>query len=293
MSSSMSWFVIVGTLGSILFFFILLLSNKNGDNPGEKLDHSVDGIEEYDNPLPAWWLWMFIGSMVFGLCYLAYYPGLGNFSGLGDWSQIKLLEKKQAIALDKFGPIYEKYGSQDIKYLLDNQEVIKMGKRIFVVHCSACHGADAKGSIGFPNLVDSEWIWGDSTEAIQHSITNGRNAAMPAWLTIIGERGVSEVAEYVLSISKSSYNEDLVGNGKEYFQNYCFGCHGMDGTGNLALGTPNLTNDLWLYGHSKERIMDVIANGRNGVMPAFKDKLSSDKIHIVNAYIQSLSNENP
>lgn len=291
MSSGFSWFVIIGTLGSLLVFFLILHLNKSVSKPGRTTGHSYDGIEEYDNPLPAWWYWWFVLTILFAIGYLIYYPGLGNFQGLGGWSQVSQLEEARKAAEEKYGPIFEQYGDVPVEELKNVPEAMKMGRRMFVNNCAVCHGARARGSFGFPNLSDEEWLWGSSPDAIETTITNGRRGAMPSWGPVLGDAGVKAVAEYVLSLSGRSENEALAETGKQHFMNNCVACHGPQGKGNPALGAPNLTNDIWLYGGSRLRIEHVVRNGRNGEMPTFKNKLSDDKIHILAAYVKSLGDE--
>jgi len=289
MSSAFSWFVIIGTLGSLLAFFLILYLNKNVSRPGHTTGHSYDGIEEYDNPLPAWWYWWFILTIVFGIGYLIYYPGLGNFPGIGHWTQVSQLEEAQKAAQEKYGPIFAQYGGVPIDELITDPNAMKMGKRMFINNCAVCHGSQATGSFGFPNLTDEEWIWGGSGEAIQTTITKGRQGTMPAWKDVLGDEGVSEVLEYVLSFTGRASDADLVKKGKQRFMTICVACHGPDAKGNPALGAPDLTNDIWLYGGSRDRIEYSIRNGRNGQMPTFEGNLSADKIHILAAYVKSMS----
>jgi cytochrome c oxidase cbb3-type subunit 3 len=169
-------------------------------------------------------------------------------------------------------------------------EARRMGERMFVSYCAVCHGSDARGARGFPNLRDSDWLYGGTPEAIKTSILNGRNGVMPAWEQALGgESGVSDVAEYVLSLSGHDVDAAAASRGKEKFQQLCVACHGMDGTGNQALGAPNLTDDVWLYGGSKAAVMETIAKGRNGVMPAHREFLGEEKSHLLAAYVYSLS----
>lgn len=288
MSNGISIFVIIGTLGSLLFFFLLLHMNKTSGNVGKTTGHIYDGIEEYDNPLPSWWYWMYILTIVFALGYLAYYPGLGNWKGLGGWSSTGQLVSDQENAEAKYGPLFAKYQSVPLAELSKDPAANKMGRRIFANSCTVCHGATAEGSFGFPNLTDSEWMWGGDDAAIETTILGGRNAAMPAWGPILGETGVSEVTEYVLSLSGREVDEATVEKGSVHFQLYCSACHGPEGKGQVVFGAPDLTNESWLYGNSRNQIQHIITNGRNGKMPSFKQSLGEDKVHIVAAYVKSL-----
>ena len=289
MSTGFSWFVIIGTLGSLAGFFMLLWFNKNISRPGQTTGHSYDGIEEYDNPLPAWWFWGFILTIVFALGYLVYYPGLGNYPGISHWTSVKELKHDQAMAQAKYGPIFARYAKIPVDQLAKDPEAIKIGRRLFTTNCSQCHGATATGSFGFPNLTDSEWMWGGTGKDIQTTISGGRNAAMPAWGPVLGDQGVKEVANYVMSLSGRKVDEALAKKGDTIFHTYCIACHGPDGKGNPLMGAPNLTNEIWLYGNSTRQIEHTIKYGRNGQMPSFKDKLGEDKVHILAAYIKSLS----
>jgi len=291
MSSAFNWFVIIGSLGSILVFFLLLQMNRSVKNVGKTTGHIYDGIEEYDNPLPAWWYWKFILTIIFALGYLAYYPGLGNFEGLGGWTKIGEFEEERLIADERYGPIFAAYRDIPIEELASNVDANKIGKRMFINNCSVCHGATGQGSFGFPNLTDSEWMWGGEGEQIETTILGGRNGVMMPWKDILGDTGVREVTEYVLSLSGRDVDAELADSGQVHFASYCAACHGPTGTGSTLFGAPDLTNEIWLYGNSKLRIEHVIKNGRNGEMPSFRAKLGEDKAHILAAYVKSLRQE--
>jgi len=288
MSSAFSAFVILGSLGSLLIFFLILQMNRTGNKPGQTTGHSYDGIEEYDNPLPSWWYWGFMLTIVYGLGYLAYYPGLGNFPGLSGWTQVGQLEAEQALADERYGPIFAQYREVPLAELATDTVAMKMGRRLFSNNCAVCHGSAATGSFGFPNLTDEEWIWGGDAAAIESTILHGRNAAMPAWQNAMSDQGVKAVTEQVLRLAGREVDVALADEGKAHFGMYCAGCHGADGTGNVLFGAPNLTNEIWLYGQSRMRIEQVIKHGRNGMMPAFDVRLGADKVHILAAYVQSL-----
>ena len=309
------WSVIVTliTLGSIAAFAVLLwwcARDKMGKEEGESMGHSFDGIEELNNGLPKWWTIMFVVTILFGLGYLALFPGLGNFPGLLNWTSANkqitsLAESKEAVANpkgmvqydrevqkanEKYAPLFEAFAQQPVHQLAYNQDAIKIGKRLFLQNCSQCHGSDAKGTTGFPNLTDSDWLWGGSPEAIKHTLMEGRIAAMPSWEAALGgDEGVEAMVEYVASLSgRRGLDVKKVEIGKSKFV-LCAACHGMDGKGNNAFGAPNLTDQNWLYGGSKLAIEASIRKGRNGVMPAWKDRLGEDKVHVLTAYIYRLS----
>ncbi len=291
MSSFWSWWVIILTVFSFVAITWLLFANRSGApaDPEQTTGHAADGIEEYDNPMPYWWFLMFVITLVFGAGYLVVYPGLGNFPGLLGWSQHDQWERSVDAAEERFGAVRLRYLAMPLEEVAADPEARKMGQRMFANNCAQCHGADAKGSYGFPNLTDGDWIWGGSPEAIKTALVAGRRAAMPAWGQMLGDEGVRNVTAYVQRLSSMSVNEEHADAGKAQFDMLCVACHGPEGKGNPMLGAPNLTNGIWLYGGSAEQISHTLRAGRNGVMPAFGDSLSEDKIHLIAAYVYSLN----
>lgn len=290
-----SWFIGIVSIAGILALFWLnrwmtTPRRKSGETT-ETTHHVWDGdLREYNNPLPRWWLNMFYITLVFGLGYLLLFPGLGAFAGLLNWTSNARYERELDDADKRFGPLYEKYLRQDLKTVVADAEAIKTGERLFVNYCTTCHGSDARGAPGFPNLRDRDWLWGGEPETIKTSIMQGRSGAMPAWGAVLGHEGVFNVAEYVFSLSgKRVINENAAALGKEKFQQLCVACHGADGRGNVALGAPNLTDDVWLYGGSQKTVMESIEKGRNGRMPAHAEFLGEAKAHLLAAYVYSLS----
>jgi len=248
-----------------------------------------EDLQELSNPLPKWWLSMFYITLVFGVGYLALYPGLGTFSGILGWTEKGQYDKEIAAADKQFNPLYEKYLKEDPKLLAANHEALKTGERLFVNYCTTCHGSDAGGGPGFPNLRDEDWLYGGDPQIIKASIMNGRTGAMPPWGAVLGPDGTANVAEYVLSLSGRSVNATVAATGKEKFMQLCVACHGPDGKGNPAMGAPNLTDNIWLYGGLKKTIMETIEKGRAGRMPAHAEFLGEAKVHLLAAYVYSLS----
>lgn len=295
-SSFWSWFVIAGTVFGIVFCFALIKwLGGHQLQPGEKakpMGHVWDeNLEELNNPLPRWWLNMFYITLFFGIIYLALYPGLGSFAGYLGWSAEGQYEDEMDLADNRYGPLFEKYLGQDLVSVSEDAEAEKMGERLFVTYCSQCHGSDARGARGFPNLRDSAWLWGGDADAIKVSIMDGRNGVMPAWEAPLGgPEGVSDMTDYVLSLSGRKHDEPAALRGKEKFA-LCVGCHGADGTGNPLLGAPNLTDRTWLYGGSRKAITESIAVGRNGQMPAHRKFLGEAKVHLLAAYVYGLSED--
>lgn len=309
MSTFWSGWIIILTVGNILacLWLIWWTMRRRGDEAaqGDVTGHTWDGnLQEYNNPLPRWWLWLFYLTLIFAAVYLALFPGLGQFKGVLGWSSScqtpwapeqcreSQWEKEMAKAKQKYDPIYEKYAAVAITELAtepDYEEGRAMGRRLFLTYCMQCHGSDARGSRGYPNLTDDIWIWGGQPEQIQTSIAQGRTAVMPSHAHL-GEDAIDNVAHYVMRLSGRETDADKAEAGKQTFTTAgCIGCHGPDGTGNPLLGAPNLTDSNWLYGSSLGAIKETITKGRNGVMPAHQELLGEDKVHILSAYVYSLS----
>ncbi|MFN2288494.1 MAG: cytochrome-c oxidase, cbb3-type subunit III [Chromatocurvus sp.] len=292
MTTFWSNWVIVLTVITIVGISWILVANRK--RPQEEADqttgHSYDGIEEYDNPLPAWWFAMFVITIVWGIGYLIFYPGMGNFKGVLGWTQIEQHDQEVAAAEQQHRAMRDRYLALPVEEIAQDPKVMRMGQRLYGNNCSQCHGLDARGAYGFPNLADEDWLWGGTSSDIKHTLVNGRQAAMPAWQDSLGDTGIAETAEYVLSLNGRSADPEKAERGKAHFQTYCTACHGADGKGNVAMGAPNLTNGIWLYGGTQEQIAHTLRVGRNGKMPAYGENLTQDKIHILTAYIYGLSN---
>lgn len=287
MSGIWHWFVIIGTIGSLVFFLALLFGNRRASSDATT-GHDFDGIQEFDNPLPMWWVWMFVLTIVFAFGYLFWFGGLGNFGGISGWSSTGELEAAQEAHDDRFAPLYAELARLDEAAMHDSRQAMQVGRRLFINNCSTCHGVNGRGAFGFPNLTDGEWIWGEGMAAVQTAVQGGRQAAMPPWGSALGDRGVADVTQFVLQLSGAATDADAAARGESHYRTFCTTCHGADGTGNPALGAPNLANDIWLYGNSPEQIAYTVRNGRNGRMPAFSDVLSDDKIRLLSGYVTSL-----
>lgn len=295
MSSFWSGWIIVLTVGNILACFWLIwwtMRRKSGESAsGDVTGHTWDGdLQEYNNPLPRWWLGLFYITLFFAAVYLALYPGLGNFQGLLGWSSHGSQHgAEMAAAEEKYGPKFAQFRGMAIADVAKNEEALGMGKRLYLTYCMQCHGSDARGARGFPNLADNDWLWGGMPEQILASIANGRNGVMPAHAHL-GDAAIDDLAAYVASLSGRASDAAKVEAGKSTFMTAgCVGCHGMDAKGNQMLGAPDLTDNTWLYGGSEGLIKQTIAKGRNGVMPAHQDLLGDDKVHLLAAYVYSLS----
>jgi cytochrome c oxidase cbb3-type subunit 3 len=320
MTTFWSLWIIVITVGTLVGCAILLTwcaKDKMGVEEGEDMGHEYDGIRELNNPLPKWWTYLFVSTFVFAAVYLALFPGLGSFKGLLNWQSSaqtvrSLEESKQAIAnaqenkqlnqyakeLDDadayFGEAFRKLahnenGLRPIPEIAQDPDAIKVGQRLFLQNCSQCHGSDARGLKGFPNLTDNAWLYGGEPAAIVTTVMQGRIGQMPSWKDALGEQGVQEVVSYTLSLSGRKVNAREAEAGKARFV-VCAACHGTDGKGNPAVGAPDLTDQYWLFGDSRADVTQTVMNGRSGVMPAWKDILGEDKVQLVSAYVWSLSN---
>ncbi|WP_020409775.1 cytochrome-c oxidase, cbb3-type subunit III [Hahella ganghwensis] len=286
-------FIVLGSIfGCAWLLWATRKSQRFHTETEETMGHTFDGIEEYDNPMPKWWLWLFLLTIVFGLVYLALYPGLGSYKGYFGWTSTGQWEDEVAAAKAKYDPIYAELAATPIEELVQNDDALIMGKRLFLNNCAVCHGSAAHGAFGFPNLTDNDWLYGGSPDKIKETITNGRNAAMPAWESIVGVEGVKDLAHYVRSLSgQQNIDANKAEAGAALFQANCVACHGADGKGNHALGAPNLTDGIWLYGGTQQAVEMTLKAGRNGVMPSFKQTLGDERIHLVAAYVYSLSKE--
>jgi cytochrome c oxidase cbb3-type subunit 3 len=292
-SSFWDVYITVITIVSIIACGALLVAQSKRRVSGgttETTGHTWDeDLGEYNNPLPRWWMWLFWITIVFSFVYLALYPGLGSYAGIWKWTQVGQLEQETALHEEKFGPIYDRYAKMEVAALVQEPAALAIGQKLFLNNCAQCHASDAGGSRGFPNLTDIEWLWGGTPEAIKTSIAEGRLGAMPPWGAALGEQGVKDVAHYVMSLSGMAADSIRVARGRETFAKTCFVCHGADGKGNAAMGAPDLTDKVWLHGSAEPQIIETIAKGRTDRMPAHKDLLSPAKIHLLTAYVYSLS----
>lgn len=290
MSSPAALFVVVLTVGNIIAcLWLIWWTARRRTGEADTTGHVWDGIAEYNNPMPRWWLILFIVTILFGFVYLALYPGLGNFAGSRVWTSVNQLAQEQAHTQEVFEARYGELARQDFVSLSKNAEAMTAARNLFANNCTVCHGVDAGGTRGFPNLTDNDWLWGGSPEAIYETIGHGRKGVMPGWGAVLGQQGVEEVSAYVLSLSGRRVPSEWVAAGKERFATICAACHGADATGNQALGAPNLTDKIWVYGSSMETIRETVANGRSNEMPAHLGLLGETKVRMLTSYIYGLS----
>ncbi len=293
LNSFWNWFVIILTLVNILACWWLLYWTKgisNREDGKTTTGHEWDGLTELNNPLPRWWLHLFNISIVLALVYLILYPGLGNMTGVLGWTQLKQYDAELVAANATEQAVFGRFGDMDPQALMADSEAGEIGRRLFANNCAMCHGSDARGAPGFPNLTDDDWLYGGSFDQILTSISNGRVGAMPAWGAALGgDDGVNEVVAYVQQLSGQNVDSELAMAGKARFNMFCIACHGVDGTGNQALGAPNLSNGIWLYGGSASTLAETISKGRSGKMPAHKSLINEQRRRVLAAYVKGLS----
>jgi cytochrome c oxidase cbb3-type subunit III len=287
-----NWYVIVIVLGSVLACALILwMQGRARFKPGEVTGHVWDeDLQEYNNPLPNWWRWMFYITVVFGLVYLALYPGLGNMAGGFGWTARGQYDAEMAAAEQRYGPRFNQFLQQDVMTVAANPEAREMGGRLFQTYCAQCHGGDAGGTISFPNLKDGDWLWGGTPDKIKETIKDGRMGIMPAKGTnpeMTAEQ-IRDVVHYVRSLSGLSADPARVQRGLDLYPQSCAACHGPDGTGNPEAGYPNLTDKVWLYGSSEAKMVEIVTHGLQNQMPAFGDFLGEAKTHLLTAYVWGL-----
>jgi cytochrome c oxidase cbb3-type subunit 3 len=293
MSTGTSWFIIIVTLLNIAGCVWLLVANGRAAGPaGESKDtgHVWDGdLQEFNNPLPRWWFWLFIISVIFSLAYLVLYPGLGSFRGVLGWSQSGQHAAEVARANAAQQERYARYASLSLPALAADPEAMGTARTLYANYCAACHGSDARGGPGFPNLTDRDWLWGGEPELVLGSIAGGRIGAMPGWEAVLGAAGVDEVTAYVRGLGAGGEPTGAAAAGRDKYLQFCVACHGADGQGNQALGAPSLADGVWLYGGDEASVRQSIAQGRQGQMPAHEALLGPDRVRLLAAYVLKLS----
>jgi cytochrome c oxidase cbb3-type subunit III len=295
MSGFWNWWIVGLTAANIAWAVWLLLASRRR-KPGEQLPggattgHTWDGdLREYNNPLPRWWLFVFYFSVAFAVAYLVLFPGLGVFPGVLGWSQASQWQRQTDQANAVSAREFARFANVPVAELARDPAALKIAKNLYAANCSVCHGSDARGAKGFPNLTAPNLTWGREPDQIVATIGGGRQGVMPAWKDVLGAAGVEAVASFVYSQAGHSAPAALVAAGKQTFATVCAACHGPDGAGNTALGAPNLTDAVWIYGGSLEAIRDTIANGRSNQMPAHLELLGEQKVTLLAAYVLSLA----
>ncbi|MDJ0906493.1 MAG: cytochrome-c oxidase, cbb3-type subunit III [Woeseiaceae bacterium] len=295
MTAFWSWFVAAGTIVFIIWcIWLVSWSAKQGPQGKEDEDlvgHKWDGdLEEWNNPAPKWWLYLYFITIAWAVGYMVVYPGIGAFEGTAGWTSEGQYEQEVQRAEERYAPIYEKFSAMDFDTLVQDEEALALGGSLFASYCTTCHGSDARGAPGYPNLTDGDWQWGDSEDAIIATLTSGRMAVMTPWAQILGsDEAVDNMVRYVQSLSGMVEADAGTMSAQAQFTTFCAACHMPDGTGNQAVGAPNLTDDIWLYGSDADTIRTAIEQGRNGQMPAHGEFLGENRTRILAAYVKSLS----
>ncbi|MDP3084308.1 MAG: cytochrome-c oxidase, cbb3-type subunit III [Rubrivivax sp.] len=291
-NSGWSIFIAVATVVSLLLCLVLLaIASRRKVMAGDNSTGHVwdEDLREMNNPLPRWWVWLFIITVVFAFVYLAFYPGLGSFGGTLNWTSTGQHQKEIDKAREAMVPVYARFTAMPAEALAQEPQAMAIGERLFANNCAGCHGSDARGSKGFPNLTDTDWLYGGSHAKIAESITQGRQGNMPAMAAAVGSaEDVKNVAHYVLSLAGSPHNSIASQLGKAKFGS-CAACHGADGKGNQALGAPNLTDKVWLHGWGEQAIVNIVTQGKLNVMPAQAQRMTPEQIHVLAGYVWSLS----
>ncbi|WP_237467875.1 cytochrome-c oxidase, cbb3-type subunit III [Vibrio stylophorae] len=315
------WIILITVITLVGCALLLYWCTKDhtGVPPGQSMGHQFDGIEELNTPLPKWWTFLFWATLVFAVVYLILYPGLGNWKGLFQWqsshqqatsveqaAQMQRTAKQNQVyvqydqeldqAKTRFEPVFNQLAlqgdsvtPQSFESMAKNPNAMDVGQRLFTQNCAQCHGNQARGQLGFPNLTDTDWLYGGEPEHILLTLRHGRQAEMPAQQNELSDAQIQDVTNYALSLSGRRVNQQSAIRGQQVFQQVCAVCHGTDGAGNIALGAPNLTDQIWLYGGSKQQVEQSIRYGRQGMMPAWSSILGEAKIQLLGAYVWQLS----
>lgn len=292
-SSGWSIYIAVATIVGLAACLLLLIvaARRRVMATDNSTGHVWDeDLRELNNPLPRWWMGLFVLTIVFSAGYLVVYPGLGSMAGTFGWTSLSQYQAEQAKARAAAAPLYASFAAVPAEALAKNPQAMGIGERLFANNCATCHGSDARGSKGFPNLTDGDWLWGGTPEKIAETIAEGRQGVMPPMAAAVGSAAdVRNLANHVLSLSGSPHNAIAAAEGRSKFL-ACAACHGPQGKGNTALGAPNLADAVWLHGWGEDAIVAMVNNGKTNVMPAHKDRLSPEQVRVLAAYVWSLSN---
>lgn len=298
MSAFWHWFVVIITLGfTVAMVWLFIATGRAKVNEPSVDDEETTGhvwdedLREYNNPMPRWWLWLFYGTVVFSLAYLVLYPGLGRYDGTLGWTQENQYEAQMETAAEAFRAQFAELAERPLEQLAGNEQAQRVGRNIYAHNCSTCHGSDARGAEGYPNLTDDHWIWGGSPQRVLESIQSGRQAVMPPFGDALGDQGVTRTAIYLQQLAGKSVDATLAAAGEKLYRQNCAACHGPEGTGNVQLGAPDLTSGVYTYGGDLDSLRETIRDGRRGVMPAQMELLGRIRTRLVTAYVLSLGGQ--
>ncbi len=242
-----------------------------------------ENLREGSNPAPMWWFWLILSAMIFSVIYFMLYPALGSFQGMLKWSQGGRVAQSQVLYEEEFAGLRNTIADARLETLQSDARFMSSAGRIYDRNCAVCHGYDAAGQAKlFPNLTDDIWQWGGTPEQIESTIRQGRRPVMVGWQAVLGDEGIDDVVDYVLTLG-SGGAEASPGHAK--YQQFCVACHSVDGSGNQALGAPSLVDDDWLYGSTPDDVRLTIAQGRKGIMPAFQTRLDDAQTRLLVAWL--------
>jgi len=279
--------VLINVIGAL---WLLFATAKNPEKEEDTTGHIWDeDLTEYNKPLPRWWLGLFLLTVIFAAGYLVFYPGFGAIAGTLGWTQTGEVRADLAENNRRLEAVFSRFRDSSVEELEHNPEALNFGRNVFVNNCAACHGSDARGAKGYPNLTDNDWLFGGAPEQVLTTILNGRGGVMPPLGAALGDQGVNEVANYALSLSGGKADPALAEAGKVRFVTICAACHGPEGKGNIAIGAPNLTDNIWLYGSTLDDIKASVRDGRSGKMPAWGEILGKDRARLVQAWVLAQS----
>jgi cytochrome c oxidase cbb3-type subunit 3 len=295
-TAGQSIFIIALTVANIAGCVWLLWWTRRSPGEGATTEHTTghvwdEDIRELNNPLPRWWLWLFIITVVFGVVYLALYPGLGTFKGTLNWTSRTEHAGESRLNADRIERTLAPFSARGAAELTSDPAALNIGRNLFLNNCATCHGSDGGGAPGFPNLADKDWLWGGEADTVVATIANGRTGIMPPWGEVLGARGVEDMLSYVMGLSGRKLEAGDPRAGAAKYAELCAACHGPDAHGNAALGAPNLTDGVWLHGGSLTAVRDSIEKGRNGAMPAHAERLGETRVKLLAAYVLSLGRQ--
>jgi len=284
--------LVVVNLGITLFLFLwgtrVDIPTQPDGTSGHVWAHGV--LREGVRNLPTWWIVLSSTVFIVGFVYLALYPGFGAFKGLLNWTSQGELTRNEAANRQLELPLRDRVHGKSIEAIATDPEALRVGQVLFIDNCAACHGREGRGNraLGAPDLTDNDWLYGGDGKAILASIQDGRRGAMPPFAGTLSEEDIVNVANYVESLSGYPSDSLRTQLGKRLFSN-CIPCHGADAKGNSAMGAPNLTDGIWLYGGNLSTVEETVRRGRNGLMPAWRGRLSDDDASLVAAWVYAQS----
>ena len=298
MTTGQSLFIIILTVVNIAGCIWLLWWTRRSPGEGSTTEHTTghvwdEDLTELNNPLPRWWLWLFVITVIFGVAYFVLYPGLGTWRGTLGWSSHAEHAADAKLNAARIEKTLAPYAVRTVVELESDNAALNIGRNLFLNNCATCHGSDGGGAPGFPNLTDKDWLWGGDPDTVLATISNGRVGVMPPWGEALGSSGVENVLAYVMSLSGRKLEAGDVGAGKQKFAELCAACHGPDGHGNPVMGAPNLTDSTWLHGGSLGAVRETIEKGRTGTMPAHVARLGETRVKLLAAYVLSLGGLQP